>query len=144
MDIIQYLKENNLKATKPRIKILDIIYSANTSLSAMDIYESLNQQNIDVDLSTIYRTLEALFNHEIVDKFDLGDGKYNYKIKPKGHKHSIKCDICNKHVEIDCPMQQVQEYIKMKTGITLIDSCVSLNRGICKECSGIKKKEERG
>jgi Fur family transcriptional regulator, ferric uptake regulator len=140
MDITQYLKENNLKATKPRIKILEVICSSSISLSAMDIYEILNGQNVEVDLSTVYRTLDALFSHEIVDKFDLGDGKYNYKLRDKGHKHLIECDICHKHVEIDCPMQQVQEYIKIKTGLTLVDSCVSLNRGICKECNSSSKK----
>lgn len=140
METIQYLKDNNLKATKPRIEILDVIYCANKSLSAADIFQILNKKNIEVDLSTIYRTLDTLFSHEIVDKFDLGDGKYNYKFKHKGHKHTIECDICHKHVEIDCPMQQVQEYVKMKTGLTLVDGCSSLNRGICKECGANAKK----
>ncbi len=141
MDVIQCLKQNNLKATKSRIKIMSIIYQSEQCLSAMDIYNKLDIESIDIDLSTVYRTLETLYNHEIVDKFDLGEGKYNYKLKEKGHKHIIECDICHKHVEIDCPMQQVQEYVKAKTGLTLLDSCVNLNRGICKDCSSENKKQ---
>ncbi|WP_291575103.1 Fur family transcriptional regulator [Clostridium sp. UBA4548] len=141
MDVIQCLKENNLKATKSRIKIMSIIYQSEQCLSAMDIYNKLDIESIDIDLSTVYRTLETLYNHEIVDKFDLGEGKYNYKLKEKGHKHLIECEICHKHVEIDCPMQQVQEYVKAKTGLTLLDSCVNLNRGICKDCSSENKKQ---
>ncbi|WP_017416689.1 Fur family transcriptional regulator [Clostridium tunisiense] len=141
MDVIQCLKQNNLKATKSRIKIMSIIYQSEQCLSAMDIYNKLDIESIDIDLSTVYRTLETLYNHEIVDKFDLGEGKYNYKLKEKGHKHLIECDICHKHVEIDCPMQQVQEYVKAKTGLTLLDSCVNLNRGICKDCSSENKKQ---
>lgn len=141
MDVIQCLKQNNLKATKSRIKIMSIIYQSEQCLSAMDIYNKLDIESIDIDLSTVYRTLETLYNHKIVDKFDLGEGKYNYKLKEKGHKHLIECDICHKHVEIDCPMQQVQEYVKAKTGLTLLDSCVNLNRGICKDCSSENKKQ---
>lgn len=141
MDVIQCLKENNLKATKSRIKIMSIIYQSEQCLSAMDIYNKLDKESIDIDLSTVYRTLETLYNHEIVDKFDLGEGKYNYKLKEKGHKHLIECEMCHKHVEIDCPMQQVQEYVKAKTGLTLLDSCVNLNRGICKDCSSENKKQ---
>ena len=141
MDVIQCLKENNLKATKSRIKIMSMIYQSEQCLSAMDIYNKLDIESIDIDLSTVYRTLETLYNHEIVDKFDLGEGKYNYKLKEKGHKHLIECEICHKHVEIDCPMQQVQEYVKAKTGLTLLDSCVNLNRGICKDCSSENKKQ---
>lgn len=141
MDVIQCLKENNLKATKSRIKIMSIIYQSEQCLSAMDIYNKLDIESIDIDLSTVYRTLETFYNHEIVDKFDLGEGKYNYKLKEKGHKHLIECEICHKHVEIDCPMQQVQEYVKAKTGLTLLDSCVNLNRGICKDCSSENKKQ---
>ena len=120
---------------------MSIIYQSEQRLSAMDIYNKLDIESIDIDLSTVYRTLETLYNHEIVDKFDLGEGKYNYKLKEKGHKHLIECEICHKHVEIDCPMQQVQEYVKAKTGLTLLDSCVNLNRGICKDCSSENKKQ---
>jgi len=56
MDVIQCLKENNLKATKSRIKIMSIIYQSEQCLSAMDIYNKLDIESIDIDLSTVYRT----------------------------------------------------------------------------------------
>lgn len=141
MDIVQCLKDNNLKATKSRIKIMEIISNSHECLSAMDIYTKIDGESMEIDLSTVYRTLEAFYTHGIVEKFDLGEGKYNYKLKDKGHKHLIECEVCHKHVEIDCPMQQVQEYVKAKTGLTLLDSCVNLNKGICKDCSSENKKQ---
>jgi len=140
LDVLQCLKENKLKSTKPRVEILEIFKSINKCLTAMEIHEVLERENKAVDLSTVYRTLDLLNSHGIIDKFDLGEGKYNYKLKDKGHKHLIKCDICNNYVEIDCPMPQISEYVKIKTGVTLIDTCVNLNRGICKDCSLEDKK----
>jgi len=140
LDILKCLKENKLKSTRSRLEILQVFNSSNKCLTAMEIYEILDKDKKVVDLSTVYRTLDILYSHSIIDKFDLGDGKYNYKLKDKGHKHLIKCDICNNYVEIDCPMPQISEYVKFKTGVTLIDTCVNLNRGICKDCSLKDKK----
>lgn len=135
LDSRECLKDNRLKATRPRIKILELIANSTKPLTAMEICEILRKEITPVDLSTVYRTLEVLHSYDIISKFDLGDGKYNYRFKEKNHKHLIQCDICHRFVEIDCPMPQIQEYVRVKTGVTLLDACTNLNKGICKECS---------
>jgi len=133
MDINLYLKENNIRITKARKSILGIILSSSAAINANLIYELLEKDDIKIDLSTIYRTLDLLESKKILNKFDLGNNMYNYTISNNSHKHIIECDLCHKRMVIDCPIPQIEEQIKAKTGITLTESHVYL-KGICREC----------
>ena len=133
MNIISYLKENNIKVTEARKSILEIILCSKEAINANLIYAQLKESHVKIDLSTVYRTLDLLESKEILNKFDLGNNMYNYTINKNAHKHIIECDLCHKEMVIDCPIPQIEEQIKAKTGITLTESHVYL-KGICKEC----------
>ena len=133
MDIISYLKHNNIKVTKARKYILEIIISSKEAINANLIYAMLKADNMKIDLSTVYRTLDLLESKKLLNKFDLGNNMYNYTLITNAHIHTIKCDLCHKKMVIDCPIPQIEEQIKAKTGITLTESHVYL-KGICKEC----------
>lgn len=135
LEIEQYLRKHGIKVTKGRVNILDILYKENTSVSAEAIFEECRKRGINIDLSTVYRSLELFVGKNIVSKFDLGQGKYNYTIKKEDHKHVLQCKLCHKEVEIDCPMQQVRELIKNKTGFVFIDEELDIKlEGICEDC----------
>ncbi|MCB2357800.1 Fur family transcriptional regulator [Clostridium estertheticum] len=133
MNVISYLKDNNIRVTKARKSILEIILESSDAINANVIYDLLKKEDIKIDLSTVYRTLDLLENKKIVNKFDLGNNMYNYIINNNSHKHIIECDLCHKKMVIDCPIPQIEEQIKAKTGITLTESHVYL-KGICKDC----------
>jgi Fur family ferric uptake transcriptional regulator len=135
-----FFKEKHIKATKGRILILDILTKSNEAISADKIFEICKENGNSIDLSTVYRCLELFSEKGIIDKFDLGKGKYNYKLKEHGHKHMIQCSICSKKVEIDCPMLQVEELIKEKTGFVLLEHELKM-KAICQECSNKKEKK---
>ena len=55
---MQNLKRIGLKATTPRIKILELFQkSTQRHLSAEDVYRSLVVDNQDIGLATVYRVL---------------------------------------------------------------------------------------
>ena len=137
MNVISYLKENKIKITKARKNILEIILCSKEAINAKLIYALLEKDDMKIDLSTVYRTLELLESKKILNKFDLGNNMYNYALNINGHKHIIKCELCHKELIIDCPIPQIEEQIKAKTGITLTESHVYL-KGICKECEKYK------
>jgi len=137
MNVISYLKENNIRITKARKSILEIIFLSKEPINANLIYELLEKDDTKTDLSTVYRTLDLLENKKILNKFDLGNNMYNYTMNNNSHKHIIECDLCHKKMLIDCPIPQIEEQIKAKTGITLTESHVLL-KGICKECKNRK------
>ncbi len=135
LEIEHYFRQHGIKVTKARINILDILCKNDGALSVEFIFEQCKQRKINVDLSTVYRSLELFEKKSIIRKFDLGHGKYNYVIKEEDHKHILQCKLCHKKVEIDCPMQQIREIIKNNTGFTVVEEELNINlEGICEDC----------
>lgn len=133
MDYEALLRKRKIKVTRGRIVILKIIENSSQAISADNIYEQCRENGHNVDLSTVYRSLDLFEQKDIVEKFNLGDGKYNYKLKKHNHKHIIECSLCHKEVEIDCPMLPVEEIIKNKTGFVLIEHELKM-KAVCEEC----------
>lgn len=138
MNIEKLLRENNIRVTKNRVTILKILEKNNKAVTADYIFEICKKNGDKVDLSTIYRTIDLLEEKDILNKFDTGEGKYNYILKNKCHKHILYCDLCHKKIEIDCPLIQVEEIVRNKTGFTFLEKEIKL-KCICEECR--RKKE---
>lgn len=130
----EILHNKGIRATKGRIHILEILSENNKVETADSLYEKMKSEHYYIDLSTIYRALEIFKENGLVDKFDIGDGKYNYKLKENSHQHTLKCCNCLKEIQIDCPMYAIEELIKNKTGFTLVDHELKV-KAICDNCS---------
>lgn len=134
MDLYETLREKKLKVTKARVSILELLSVSDIYLTANEIWDELRKNLRGLDLSTVYRNLDILVSKEIIEKDILDDNVYVYSIHIDVHTHTIVCEKCNKTVEIECPMPKLREYVRMKTGIVLTDSCIDVKSGICKEC----------
>lgn len=133
MDYQKILKNHGLKITKPRLAILELLYKNERGLDAESIKLKIQEDDLYIDLSTVYRTLETFYNNNIVSRFDLGDKKYNYKIKVHNHVHNLQCEICGKNYDLECPMNLIEELITKETGFSLTSHKIEL-KGICREC----------
>ena len=65
---------------------------------------------------------------------------FAYKLKKKTHKHLLKCDVCNREIDIPCPMSQIEEIVRNETGFTLTEHDLVM-KGVCKECRSNKNKK---
>lgn len=137
-----FLRKKNIKVTKGRVIILKVIFEAQEAISANLIYEKCKDAGHNVDLSTVYRSLELFEQRDIVEKFDLGNGEYSYKLKEHTHKHILECSLCKKKVEIDCPMMQVEELIKNKTGFVLLEHELKV-KALCEDCEKFLKEKNK-
>ncbi len=133
MESKEILKKNGIKITQGRIEILNILKDSENSLSAEKIYQISKNNDININLSTVYRTLELFEEKELTEKITLNDGVFSYKLKRNTHRHHLECDICHKEVEIPCPMLQIQEMVQNSTGFTLTDHDLVM-KGVCKDC----------
>lgn len=129
-----FLRENNIKATKARIYIYMLLSKSPDALTAEDIYNKSRGENIDINLSTVYRTLEVFEKNNIVEKFNIGENSHLYSLVKEKHSHILKCSLCNKEIKVPCPMKQIEELVKNQTGFTLTEHKLVL-KGICSECS---------
>ena len=132
MCVDKFLRSFGIKITQARIEIFNILKDSSSPIDAEEIFRSCKEE-IKINFSTVYRTLDLFDCKGIVDKFDLGNSKYCYILKKEEHKHLLQCKLCHKEIEIECPMQQIEELIKNKTGFSSIEHELKIE-GICEEC----------
>lgn len=125
--IEQIFKNNNLKLTNQRKQIYNTILKNNSTIK--DIIDN----NKDIDISTIYRIIKVLLEHNIIIKDINYDNEIYYKVN-ETHNHYINCIKCHKKIELDeCPITEVENTLK-NNGFHIINHKIEIN-GICNSCN---------
>ena len=89
------------RMTPQRQMILSAIQSSDAHISAEEIYAQVTTQYPQVNISTVYRTLELLKHLGLVTETDLGDGMVRYHCVEKGHHHHLVCTKCGSVTDLD-------------------------------------------
>ncbi|MFA9423405.1 MAG: Fur family transcriptional regulator [Sedimentibacter sp.] len=135
------LKNAMLKSTKQRCFILSIIDESKEPLAAEEVFKLLQDESRNINLSTVYRTLNILTEKNVLLKIVRGDGTASFQLNNSSHNHYITCCVCNRSVPIDsCPIQSLSEKIKNETGFEVTGHSLQIS-GICAEC--LKKSKEK-
>ena len=101
MSCTETLREQGYRLTSQRQKILSVIHGSDHHISAEEIYEQVRAKYPNVNISTVYRTLELLKELELVTETDLGGGKFRYHSADKGHHHHLVCRKCGLVFELE-------------------------------------------
>ena len=78
--LIDRIRQHGLRITRQRAIILQAHCELNAYASVEAVYDRVTLHRRDVDLSTVYRTLDTLHNAGIVSRTDLGHGCAEYEI----------------------------------------------------------------
>lgn len=118
---INNLKEAGLKATLPRLKILQILEeSAEKHLSAEDIYKALLKINSDVGLATVYRVLTQFETAGLVIRHHFDSGHSVFELNMGGHHDHMICLKTGKVMEFrNEEIERLQEEIAKAHGYKL-------------------------
>jgi Fe2+/Zn2+ uptake regulation proteins len=129
------LKKSGLKSTKSRKAILDILIKSNQPMAAEQIFIALKEENIDINLSTVYRTLESLENIDMVTKINImDDDRMLFEYNMLGHRHYLICIGCKKIVTIqNCPLGSYEKELENETNFAILGHKLYLY-GYCSEC----------
>lgn len=133
MDFTNFLKSKELKVTRGRLAILDVLFKNKNGVTAEFILDKCKKNGVDINLSTVYRGVELFEEKAIVEKYPLKDGTFAYGIKGEEHKHLLQCSVCHKEVEVPCPMKQIEAQVQKETGFTLTEHNLCMT-GVCEEC----------
>ena len=119
----QDLKKAGLKATLPRIRILQILESsAQRHMSAEDVYKALLEADEDVGLATVYRVLTQFESAELVVRHHFESGQAVFELNQGGHHDHIVCAQCGKIVEfVDPTIENRQRRVAEKAGFGIRD-----------------------
>lgn len=91
-----------LRPTRQRRAVLDALASFDDFRSAQEIHEMLDGRGERVGLATVYRTLQALADHEVVDTLRTEDGEAIRRCSDTHHHHLV-CRDCGATVEVEGP-----------------------------------------
>ncbi len=131
----EYLRENGLKVTDSRKKILRAIVNSEDHFTADEFHMREFGQNGSVSRATVYRTLDVLEECGLVRKMVMRNGKsyYESKIGNTHHQHMI-CIECNKIKEF--PGESLVDQLNMLCeGMNFEVFCHDIKvHGICREC----------
>lgn len=89
------LKNIGLKATYPRLKILDLFqHSDQRHLTAEDVYRALMSEGMDIGLATVYRVLTQFEHAGLLERHFFEAGKAVFELKEGGHHDHLVCLQC--------------------------------------------------
>ncbi len=99
--IADRLSKQGYRLTPQRIMILLAIENSDDHISAEEIYAQIIAKYPNVNISTVYRTLELLKRLDLVTETNLGEGRVRYHPTEKGHHHHLVCRECGATVALD-------------------------------------------
>jgi Fur family ferric uptake transcriptional regulator len=117
------LKNAGLKATLPRLKVLNLFENnAERHLSAEDVYRILLTSGEDVGLATVYRVLTQFEQAGLLVRHHFESGKAVYELNQGDHHDHIVCMQCG-HVEefVDEEIEKRQKLAAESRGFKIHD-----------------------
>ena len=128
MSNIDELKNTGLKATLPRLKILEIFQTgAQRHMTAEDVFRVLLGHHSDVGLATVYRVLAQFEQAGILSRSHFESGKSVYEINEGKHHDHLVCLDCGKVEEFyDEEIEKRQHAVAKTKGFAIADHALSL------------------
>jgi Fur family ferric uptake transcriptional regulator len=128
MSEAQNLKKAGLKATVPRIRILEILEnSTDKHMSAEDVYRKLLSSDGDVGIATIYRVLAQFESAGIVNRLSFDSGHSVYELNRGGHHDHMVCLKTGRVIEFENEeIEKLQRKIAEEHGYILEDHSLVL------------------
>jgi Fur family ferric uptake transcriptional regulator len=128
MTNIDELKSTGLKATVPRLKILEVFQGgSDRHMTAEDVFRVLLQERSDVGLATVYRVLTQFEQAGILSRSHFESGKAVYELNSGQHHDHLVCLDCSRVEEFyDAEIEKRQHAVAKAKGFTITDHALSL------------------
>ena len=128
MTSIDELKSTGLKATLPRLKILEVFQAGGQRhMTAEDVFRVLLQDHTDIGLATVYRVLTQFEQAGILLRRHFESGKAVYELNEGQHHDHLVCLDCGRVEEFyDPAIEERQHAIAKAKGFVITDHALSL------------------
>ncbi len=130
------LKNAGLKATLPRLKILELFEKSDERhLSAEEVYKVLLNAGDDVGLATVYRVLTQFEDAGLLVRHHFESGKAVFELNEGEHHDHIVCVKCGRVEEFyDEEIERRQKEAAESRGFTMQEHSLMIY-GLCNECN---------
>jgi Fur family ferric uptake transcriptional regulator len=133
---VQTLRENHHRVTEPRKAMLRILTQEHGPFTAEEVHRRMEKGSCD--LVTVYRSLTAMEEINVVRRCDFGDGSYRYEINTgEHHHHHIICRVCHGVTTLDLCVADGLERIARQMGYAKVTHMLEIF-GVCPECQTLQ------
>ena len=122
------LKSSGLKATLPRIKVLEVFQrSPQRHMTAEDVFKALLAEGADIGLATVYRVLMQFEQSELLSRSHFESGTAVFEPTEGRHHDHLVCLTCGRVEEFfDPEIEKRQRAVAQTKGFELQDHSLSL------------------
>ena len=124
----QDLKTAGLKATLPRLKIINLFEQSKVRhLTAEDVYRQLLADGLDVGLATVYRVLTQFEQAGLLVRHHFETGKAVFELNQGGHHDHLVCLQCGRVEEFfDSEIEKRQTKVARDRGFEISEHALYL------------------
>jgi len=131
------LGARRIRLTRQRRVVLQVMESASRHMDAEEILAVAQQIDSGITRVTVYRTLDLLKRHGLIDELDLlhlrGHRHYYESHGPRDHIH-VACIRCGKVREVESPLyEELKQQISRDCGIEITVARTEIG-GLCEDC----------
>lgn len=129
--------------TRQRTAVINVLSEIDTFASAKEIHRELENRDLQVGLTTVYRTLQSLAEIEAVDVLHMATGETLYRqcVSPHHHHHLV-CTQCGRTEEIDGgSVETWAKQVAEQHGFQLTGHDAEIY-GLCPDCAAVHRDEE--
>lgn len=140
------LKSIGLKATLPRLKILDLFeQSDKRHMTAEEVYRLLSDEGQDIGLATVYRVLTQFEQAGLLIRHHFDSDKAVFELNQGDHHDHLVCLQCGKVEEFyDSEIEKRQNRIAKERGFAIHDHSLQIYADCIKEnCPNRKPGDSR-
>lgn len=119
-----------------REQVIELLAREPCALTAAEIEQALRDAGRSPGRASIYRALEALVEHGLVERLEVGDGQARFERQHPGgeHHHHLVCEGCGALVAFDDPgLEQAIARVSERLGMRISGHDILL-RGACRRC----------
>jgi Fur family transcriptional regulator, ferric uptake regulator len=122
------LRNTGLKATLPRLKVLELFHnSSERHMTAEDVFKILLNENADIGLATVYRVLTQFEQAGLLVRHHFESGKAVFELNEGSHHDHLVCLQCGKVEEFyDPEIEKRQIKIAKDRGFDIHDHSLYL------------------
>jgi Fur family ferric uptake transcriptional regulator len=128
MNRVEELKHSGLKATLPRLKILEVFeHAQRRHMTAEDVYKALIAEGSDIGLATVYRVLMQFEQAGLLSRSNFESGKSVFELNEGAHHDHLVCLTCGRVEEFyDPEIEARQRTVARERGFELQEHSLSL------------------
>ena len=135
--VYETLKRAGLRRGEARDRVVELLATEPCALSAVEIEDALRRRGRRTGRASIYRVLDLLAEHGLVERVVVGPGLARFERSMPGgehHHHHLVCDNCGKLIAFDDPgLERAIDRVSGRLGARVEHHEVLL-RGACSDC----------